>query len=126
MSPRIRRDSPDPAAVLTSPGAPQDVAKEVLAFAEMTSDAPVAPQPDSYDFPDLPPSVPEYDPFCGSPVLAALPNGAVSPYRRAASPALIVCGSTAIPDAIWHTSPLCTCSVSGGRSARMRLVSCAC
>ena len=70
------------AAVLITPGRArwQDVAKEVLAFAEMTSDAPVAPQPDSYDFPDLPPA-PEYDAFCGSPVLAALPNGTVSPYR---------------------------------------------
>ena len=62
----------------------QDVAKEVLAFAEMTSDAPVAPQPDAYDFPDIPPG-PVYDAFGGgSPVLSALPNGTVSPYRCAA------------------------------------------
>jgi len=125
MSPRIRRDPPDPAALLTSLGAPQDVAKEVLAFAEMTSDAPVAPQPDAYDFPDLP-SAPEYDPFCGSPVLAALPNGAVSPYRRAAEPAPVVYGSTAIPDRPWHTSPLCTCALAGGCLLRMRSRSCAC
>jgi len=103
---------------------PQDVAKEVLAFAEMTSDAPVAPQPDAYDFPDLP-TAPEYDPFCGSPVLAALPNGAVSPYRRAAAPAPVLCGSSGNPDTTWHTSPLCTCSLPGRRVSRKRLISCA-
>lgn len=31
----------------------QDVVKEVLAFAEMSGDAPVQPQPDTHDFPDL-------------------------------------------------------------------------
>ena len=59
----------------------QDVAKEVLAFAEMTGDAPVAHQADAYDFPHLPQDSDENDPFSGSPVLAALPNGSVSPYR---------------------------------------------
>jgi hypothetical protein len=48
----------------------------------MTGDAPVAHQADVYDFPHLPPGA-ENDAVGGSPVLASLPNGNVSPYRWA-------------------------------------------
>ena len=60
--------------------AAQEIVKEVLAFAEMSGDAPVQPRPDARDFPALPPA-PSPTPSTGSSVLSPLANGTPPSYR---------------------------------------------
>lgn len=54
--------------------------KEVLAFAEMSGDAPVQPQPDARDFPALAPPLSPAS-ATGRPAPSPAPNGTPASYR---------------------------------------------